>query len=142
MTDAVTSQAGSFDRVMVGGHSLGAAVASLAAVWLASSVTAEPVFVYTFGKPRVGNLAYADCVRTHFPGRFWRMENEDDLIPDVPLSVTLNTTDPQSPYIYQHEGLARIYSINWESLELNHSVNNYFEGLEISQDCSSSSLIP
>ena len=42
------------------GHSLGAALASLGGISLASNFPGQPLLVYTFGQPRTGNPAYAD----------------------------------------------------------------------------------
>ena len=46
------------------GHSLGAALASLGGVSLASNFPGQPLLVYTFGQPRTGNPAYADLAES------------------------------------------------------------------------------
>ena len=89
------------DRILVSGHSLGAAVTSLSAAYISSNLTTKPVLVYTFGKPRVGNIAYANCIAVHFPDRFWRIENNTDIVPQLPLAATPNTANSNKPWIYQ-----------------------------------------
>ncbi|EIW83509.1 alpha beta-hydrolase [Coniophora puteana RWD-64-598 SS2] len=49
-------------ELVVTGHSLGAAIASIAAVSLKSSFPRTNVRLFTFGQPRTGNAAYADIV--------------------------------------------------------------------------------
>ncbi|KAH9951043.1 alpha/beta-hydrolase [Amylocystis lapponica] len=73
-----------YNQVLVTGHSLGAAVASLDAVMLRmalpSSVTVESV---VFGLPRVGNQDWANLVDSLFP-TFTHVTNQDDPVPRVP----------------------------------------------------------
>lgn len=126
----VTKTLPSIDRLVVSGHSLGAAVSSLSAAYLSSNVTTKPIFVYTFGKPRVGDIEYAQCIADHFPNRFWRVQNEDDIIPALPTSSTPNLNDPNQPWLYQHEGTRVEYSLNWGSLETAHIMTNYITFLQ------------
>ena len=84
-------------RLWVTGHSLGGALATLAAALLAEQPK-QDVFgvtaVYTFGSPRVGNSAFA---RQYQPLLF-RCERGDDIVPHVPprleIARLLNTLLP------------------------------------------------
>ncbi len=58
------------------GHSLGGALAVLAASMRPESV------VYTFGAPKTGNAAFASSLKST---RIYRVENDHDLIPTMPL---------------------------------------------------------
>lgn len=49
-------------NVVVTGHSLGAALASIAGVTLKANFPSTTLKVYTFGQPRTGNKVYADLV--------------------------------------------------------------------------------
>lgn len=118
------------DTIVVTGHSLGGAIASLVSIHLASIVIGKRIIVYTFGKPRVGNNAYAECIRENIGNRFNRLENESDLIPDLPLSATPNLKDYDSPWIYTHEGVRVGYDLNWGSLQTNHLMPNYVFGIQ------------
>ncbi len=71
------------------GHSLGAALATLAA----SRSTRPPFAVYTFGSPRVGN---SDFVATLRNVAVYRVVNNRDVLPSVPPS--------QAPLYFCHAG--------------------------------------
>jgi pimeloyl-ACP methyl ester carboxylesterase len=70
-------------KVTIAGHSLGAAVATLLAVDLATNVAGLDLRLYTFASPRVGDAAFcafgAARVSTHF-----RIVNRPDIVPRVP----------------------------------------------------------
>lgn len=65
--------------VWITGHSLGGALATLAAQRL--EATCGPVRVYTFGQPRVGDPAFAEAFR---PALF-RIVNYRDIVATLPL---------------------------------------------------------
>lgn len=117
------------DRVVISGHSLGAAISSLTAVYVSSNLTKKPIFVYTFGEPRVGNESYARCITEHFPNRFWRISNSEDIVPQVPISATPNLSNFNQPWLYSAEGQQIGFSTNWGSMQLNHSMQNYIESI-------------
>ncbi|KAI0355721.1 alpha/beta-hydrolase [Trametes cingulata] len=73
-----------FKRVLVTGHSLGAAVASLDAAMLRMALPDDvEVDSVVFGLPRVGNQAWADLFDSMFP-EFIHVTNQDDIVPTVP----------------------------------------------------------
>ncbi|KAK4147195.1 Alpha/Beta hydrolase protein [Dichotomopilus funicola] len=75
------------------GHSLGGAVATLAAASLRDA--GVPVDLYTYGSPRVGNLAFAEYV-TAQPGREYRVTHSDDPVPRLPpLLLNYRHTSPE-----------------------------------------------
>ncbi|KUI60780.1 Mono- and diacylglycerol lipase [Cytospora mali] len=67
--------------LVVTGHSLGAAVGTLAAVEL--RIAGYPCDLYTYGSPRVGNLAFAEFV-TAQAGAEYRATHYDDPVPRLP----------------------------------------------------------
>jgi hypothetical protein len=70
-------------RVFVTGHSLGGALATLAAHDIATAVKCLPkmnLTVYTFGAPRVGNHAFAREVSERVP-QLWNVINDQDTVP-------------------------------------------------------------
>lgn len=70
-------------RIWLTGHSLGGALAILAADLLYQhGVTVSGI--YTFGQPRVGNGAYRDAFNFHFLDRTFRIVNDVDIVPHVP----------------------------------------------------------
>lgn len=62
------------------GHSLGAALATLAATRFA------PAALYTFGSPRVGDAAWAALLRGNLP-RIYRLVVEEDIVATLPPAV-------------------------------------------------------
>ncbi len=72
-------------RVWVTGHSLGGALAVLlAATMLESNLPVHGL--YTFGAPRVGDRSFANRLNRELDGAaHWRVVNEGDLVPHVPL---------------------------------------------------------
>ncbi|OSD07114.1 alpha/beta-hydrolase [Trametes coccinea BRFM310] len=73
-----------FKRVLVTGHSLGAAVASLDAAMLRMALPDDvQVQSVVFGLPRVGNQAWADLLDSLIPD-FAHVTNQKDPVPTVP----------------------------------------------------------
>lgn len=71
--------------VVVTGHSLGGAVATIAAAYLRQQPASAPTTVdlITYGSPRVGNNAFAGFV-TAQPGAEFRVTHLDDPVPKLP----------------------------------------------------------
>ncbi|KAI0071575.1 alpha/beta-hydrolase [Panus rudis PR-1116 ss-1] len=73
-----------YNRVLVTGHSLGAAVATLDAHMLKMNLPSTvEINAVLFGLPRVGNEAFASMTDASFP-TFSRITNQDDPVPIVP----------------------------------------------------------
>ena len=70
-------------RIMVTGHSLGGALAQLAALDLTLHDQFAPLSpsLYTFGSPRIGNNNFQLYMQTKIFG--WRVVNQHDLVPQV-----------------------------------------------------------
>jgi triacylglycerol lipase len=71
--------------VWIAGHSLGGALAALAA---AHSTFIEGISVrglYTYGQPRVGNQAFVEQFNATLGSRTFRYINDKDIVPRVPL---------------------------------------------------------
>jgi len=87
------------------GHSLGAALATLAADLFA--VKSSPAHVYAFGSPRVGNSDFADGFNLRFKGRAFRFVNHTDVVTHVPPPLLL-----VPPVQYQHIELRKYIDVN------------------------------
>lgn len=70
------------EHVWITGHSLGGALAVLAAARLKLQGIAP--HVYTFGQPRVAFGEFADRFDAELSGRLWRFVNQSDLVPRLP----------------------------------------------------------
>ena len=103
--------------VLVTGHSLGAALATLCAADLAAR--GAPVACYTFASPRVGNRTFAAWLgRVALPGRLFRVFNTEDLIPTLPMATGRT--------LYEHAGAPLAFTDNAGSLEENHALATYY----------------
>lgn len=87
-TIAVASAACPACSLLFTGHSLGAAMATIAAVEVASDTTPRAIDLYTFGSPRVGNAAFVEYAQKIFnahPGSTsTRMRRQLDIVPAIP----------------------------------------------------------
>jgi predicted lipase len=70
-------------QVLVTGHSLGAAVATLASLDIQRQLGVD-VHLYTYGSPRVGNRAFATMVDEQLSGRAFRVVHNHDVVPHLP----------------------------------------------------------
>ena len=71
-------------RLHITGHSLGGALATLAALDLISAGAVRVGSVITFGAPRVFGLRGARWADRILGGRLWRVINSNDLVPRIP----------------------------------------------------------
>jgi triacylglycerol lipase len=70
------------------GHSLGAALATLAVASLRVPPNDKPVYgLYTFGQPRVGDREFEQRFNTDFKARAFRFVNNNDMVTRVPSRV-------------------------------------------------------
>jgi endonuclease G len=69
-------------RVWLTGHSLGGALATVAAAELKDALPVTGI--YTFGQPRLGDSAIRNFFKLNYPDRFMRFVNDDDVVPRVP----------------------------------------------------------
>lgn len=72
--------------VHVTGHSLGAALATLAALRLQTTPMVDVVQVVTFGSPRVFDEAAAHAYEKQLGARTYRVVNNQDIVTEVPLT--------------------------------------------------------
>lgn len=73
-------------RIFITGHSLGGALAILCAHDLFHVFGHVPT-VYTFGQPRVSGRESAVIFGHEFGDRVWRVVNEEDIVPRLPLWI-------------------------------------------------------
>ena len=74
--------------ICVAGHSLGGALATLAAYRIYKSDKFTLDGLYTYGCPRVGNPEFADAFSL-IKKRIFRFENNNDLVPKIPPKYVL-----------------------------------------------------
>lgn len=72
------------NRILLTGHSLGGALATVAAAEWSESY--QVTGVYTFGQPAVGKGKFSTFFSTHYEDKFFKFVNNDDIVPRVPPS--------------------------------------------------------
>ena len=130
------SDSGAFSTLYVSGHSLGGAVAILAAPDLAAQTLRMPI-MYNFAAPRVADETfqerYHEVIETS-----WRVVNNRDLVPDLPpSSVIAVDVFPPETLTYAHVSSVREFtfgrSINSPldvlAIVPNHDICNYYEAI-------------
>jgi|SRR5579862_3411424 len=83
---AALRQHGPVDRLIVTGHSLGAALAALCARRLLAELATGQPAIYTFGMPRAGSAEFADPFNQALGDRTYRFVHGADIVPRVPPS--------------------------------------------------------
>ena len=91
--------AGNGAKVWFAGHSLGAAVATLAVARWNAQAPHVPAALYTFGSPRVGDKEFASaCERGKF--RIYRYVHNQDIVARVPPTLPLGYWDAGPDPVY------------------------------------------
>jgi predicted lipase len=110
--------------LIIAGHSLGAALATFAAIDLALiSPTLKPnIQVYTYAGPRLGNKAFVEAHSQLLPNHY-RITNLADMIPLLPLSKLL--TDD-----FVHVGEQWSFLSQQGDIMPNHFVETYRQAIE------------
>lgn len=72
--------------LFVTGHSLGAALATLAFAYLEKEGISTDA-LYTFGQPRVGNEEFAQGFNLKFKEKAYRIVNNNDIVTRVPMRI-------------------------------------------------------
>ena len=79
-------------RVFITGHSLGGALAQIAAAELSDLVS--PSGIYTYGQPAVGLENFSDFMDQRFAENSFRFVNKKDIVPRVPPQPYHHTETP------------------------------------------------
>lgn len=129
-------------KVFVTGHSLGAAVATLAAADLTLNLVG--VQLYNFASPRTGSPAFVETFNQKI-ATAWRTVNTEDLVTTVPLS-TANLGSGKPPHgllgavlgvvrklDFEHVGSAVCFTDFKGSIVANHQMPTYLAALESAQ---------
>lgn len=113
--------------LFITGHSLGGALATLAALDLANNTSFIDPIVYTYGAPRVGDPKFASSYNASI-GTHWRFQNEFDIVPHLPTLVYQSPKTKQT-YYYMHAKGEVKRSFRMGSVSGNHILSNYFADL-------------
>ena len=111
----------SIERVIITGHSYGAALACLCAVDLQYNFSDKDYEVTLFGGPRVGNTAFVNSFNTRL-FKTLRVENGNDIVTKVPFRIM----GYRHVGAKLHLGFPRIFfMVSFKD----HSLNAYYEQL-------------
>ena len=111
-------------RLIITGHSLGGALATLCALDLAYNTKFAPPIVYTYGAPRVGDPTFAAAYNLKIPFNH-RIVIEGDLIPFIPPTI-YKIPSNSKVYFYHHVKGEFVLHFLTDSLAKNHALINYF----------------
>lgn len=112
--------------LLVTGHSLGAAMTTLASIDFTTNVpNVKRTLVYVYGCPRVGNAVFANLIKSKSNLTVHRVVNNSDFFTEVPPSITPNIANDQAPYPYTHVGDEHSFNINHYSILANHNLPIY-----------------
>lgn len=125
LSDIVQMAQSSGAHIIVIGHSLGAAVATLFLRRL-QQLEIPLVSGYGFGSPRVGSPRFAAAFRVPW----FNIMNLDDIFTTLPLAVMPNPQDPTKPYLFEHVGAPITFGLNWGSWLANHLMPIYLHFLK------------
>lgn len=114
--------------IVVTGHSLGAAMATLSGVELVDSGYKNTV-IYNFASPKVGDKGLRDYILLNNIPHF-RIVNRSDVIPTLPLSVSANFDKKEDLYFYDHCGDEYAFDTNAMSVGNNHFMKIYIDSLK------------
>ncbi len=109
-------------KIIICGHSLGGAIGTLLALEL--KLLGFDVLLYITASPRVGNNDFVEYVKSTKLNVYSQI-NTEDIIPNTPLSVAVNTQNPEKPYFYSATTNAMTFTSNWYSISNNHTIANY-----------------
>ncbi|WP_054026640.1 lipase family protein [Bacillus sp. FJAT-28004] len=113
--------------LFITGHSLGGALATLAAIDLANNTVFTAPIVYTYGAPRVGDPKFVSVYNATV-GTHWRFQNEFDIVPHLPPLVYQSPKTKQT-YYYMHVKGEVKRSFRLGSVSGNHILSSYFADL-------------
>lgn len=110
-------------HLYVTGHSLGAALSTLACMEIFEKTRFKHLEHYTFASPRVGNLAFAKKFGTHIT-KSYRIFNTEDIIPTEPKAATVGSMNQ-----YAHIGIPIAFTHAGKSIIENHLMETYLQHL-------------
>lgn len=112
-------------RIVLCGHSLGAAVATMFALSLQNGLGKSNVLVsvVTYACPRAGDEEFSKAVDEAV--QHIRIRNDSDAVPSFPAAVSPNQHHPSQPWLYYHSGIEYGFNDNWKSVLNNHFIPVY-----------------
>lgn len=120
-------------QIYVTGHSLGGALATLAAQHVTelvnqTKISAKQPILYTFASPRVFDADVANSYRTET----YRIANSEDIVPKIPLLLSVGISlYAKSVSDYQHVGVPIYFTVQKGTIQGNHIMPTYLEAFRV-----------
>ena len=114
----------------VAGHSLGAALATIALPDLEANMKRKVSALYTYGSPRVGDDRFVKAFNRRFAEKSYRVANTSDIVTSIPLPAPI--AGIVGGY-FSHVDTPVDLTIQKEDLEENHSMRTYLSALRDSR---------
>jgi len=111
------------DTLYVAGHSLGAAISTLASAELAEKSAFKRLIHYTFASPRVGSLDFVNQFSQQLTSSY-RFLNTEDIVITEPKAAMLGKLCQ-----YAHVGIPFAFSHHGGSIKDNHLLESYMKYL-------------
>lgn len=125
-------------KIFITGHSLGGALAVLAAPEIANQSGFPQPTLYTFAGPRAGNPHFAETTYDSRLNTSWRVVNTNDLVPFLPKEIVVVFENNQPKYYYYEHvnaeedvtfGNPVTNPTDVSGIEFNHAMCNYYNTL-------------
>jgi triacylglycerol lipase len=120
-------------QIYVTGHSLGGALATLAAQHVAdligkNIISAQHPILYTFASPRVFDASFANGYSTET----YRIFNSEDIVPKIPLLISVGISlYAKSVSDYKHVGIPICFTEQKGTIQGNHIMPTYLEAFRV-----------
>jgi hypothetical protein len=112
--------------LFLAGHSLGAALATLALPDIRENTRLKNVMLYSFGSPRVGDKDFSNSFNALFANRSFRIANTSDVVVSLPLPVPI--LGVIGGY-FTHIDTPVEFTFQEDDLEKNHVIETYLSAL-------------
>nr|WP_310829188.1 lipase family protein [Paenibacillus typhae] len=113
--------------LIITGHSLGAALATLCAVDVAANTVFSSPLLYTYGSPRVGDPAFKKAF-TMYVRSSYRIANTFDAVTYAPPTI-YKLPKREKRYYYSHVPALNTLTFQNGAIGLNHIISSYFAEL-------------
>jgi hypothetical protein len=114
-------------KLYVAGHSLGAALTTLALPDIESNIKRRISGLYTYGSPRVGDNEFVTAFNGAFGQRSFRVANTSDIVTSIPLPAPIGGI--VGGY-FSHVDTPIDLTVQKNDLEENHGMKTYLSALK------------
>lgn len=115
------------DALYITGHSLGAALATLAVPDIEINLERKIDAIYTFGSPRVGDKAFVQSYNTKFSKKTNRIVNTSDVVTSIPLPVPIFGSFGG---YFSHVDNPIDFTVQENDISKNHGMDTYLAEIE------------